>query len=45
MQLFDYQSTLSQAGMRDTNSSIEYFIYCECINEPWNLEIGGMLEI
>lgn len=101
MTLFDYQSTLSQAGMRDTNSlivglapafqilrgvlfgivlwllrnsfmhskygwliiwmmivivgifntpstapgSIEYFIYYEPVGEPWNLEIGGMIEI
>lgn len=101
MQVFDYQSTLSQAGMRDTNSlivglapvfqilrgilfgiilwlfrdsfinkkygwlilwmmivivgiintpatspgSIEYLIYYEPSNEPWNLEVGGMLEI
>jgi hypothetical protein len=101
MQVFDYQSTLSQIGMRDTNSlivglapvfqivrgflfgivlwvlrnsfvnnkygwliiwglivivgifntpstspgSIEYFIYCEPTNEPWNLAFGGMLEI
>ena len=101
MQLFDYHSTLDQAGMRDTNSlivglapviqiirggafgivlwvlrnsfvhnkygwliiwmmivivgiintpstspgSIEYLIYCKPINEPWNLEVGGMIEI
>lgn len=101
MTLFDYQSTLAQAGMRDTNSlivglapvfqivrgvlfgivlwlfrnsfinskygwliiwmmivivgivntpstapgSIEYFIYYKPVSEPWNLEIGGMVEI
>ncbi|WP_034440005.1 hypothetical protein [Clostridium ihumii] len=101
MTLFDYQSTLAQAGMRDTNSlivglapvfqivrgalfgivlwvfrnsfinskygwliiwmmivivglvntpstapgSIEYFIYYKPVIEPWNLEIGGMIEI
>lgn len=101
MQIFDYQSTLGAAGMRDTNSlivglaplfqifrgllfgivlwiirdsfinnkygwliiwfiiiivgifntpatspgSIEYFIYYEPSNEPWNLEVGGMLEV
>lgn len=101
MQVFDYQSILAQADMRDTNSlivglapvfqifrgilfgvvlwffresffnrkygwlilwmmivimgiintpatspgSIEYLIYYEPSNEPWNLEVGGMLEI